>query len=174
VPAYSLSNPSTSVSLIRCAQDHDPEAWSKLSHLYGPLVYRWARTGGLNPEDAADVVQDVFLSIYRGVRSFSKEGGGTFRGWLRTVTRNAVFGLYRRCEMQPAAIGGSSADRRLQMLPEALQRESEPEEPDGENELAQRALLLIRETVDEPTWDAFQRTTLGNESAVDVARPLGK
>ena len=51
---------STSASLLARVQADDSEAWSRLVRLYGPVVYRWARQAGLQPNDAADVAQAVF------------------------------------------------------------------------------------------------------------------
>lgn len=50
----------TSSSLIRAILARDPQAWSRFAQLYGPVVYRWVRQWGLQENDAADVVQEVF------------------------------------------------------------------------------------------------------------------
>ena len=41
-----------------------------MARVYGPLVYRWTREGGLQPEDAADVVQEVFRSLIGAIERF--------------------------------------------------------------------------------------------------------
>jgi RNA polymerase sigma-70 factor (ECF subfamily) len=172
MPGTSFSS-STSISLIRRVREHDSDAWAALSRLYGPLVYRWARQAGVTPEDSADIVQNVFVSVFRGIGGFSKEGGGSFRGWLWTITRNSTREMYRRRGGAPVAAGGSDAHRRLREHPDFLDRESEPDDPNPEPGLAQRALHLIRESIDERSWEAFRRTALADEAAVDVAAELG-
>ena len=56
-----LIEPSTPYSLLLAARDGQPEAWNRLVHLYGPLVYRWSRRAGLQSSDAADITQDVMM-----------------------------------------------------------------------------------------------------------------
>ena len=53
----------TSVSLVDRLKWDDPEGWRRHVRLYGPLIYRWCRRGRLQPEDAADVVQEVFRTV---------------------------------------------------------------------------------------------------------------
>jgi len=116
--SQAYSSPSTSFTLLQRVRALDPEAWHALSRLYGPLVYRWARQSGLQPQDASDVAQNVFVSILRGISRFSLEGPeATFRGWLWTITRNAVREFARRQSRHPAAAGGSDAQHTLLELP---------------------------------------------------------
>jgi RNA polymerase sigma-70 factor, ECF subfamily len=163
----------TSFSLIRRVRGYDPEAWRTLSKLYGPLVYRWARQCGLQSHDAADVVQNVFVSVYRGIGRFEHDRPeSSFRGWLWTITRNAARELLRKQARHPAPAGGSDANQALQQLPDLFEQESEPTEFDAGQSLAQRALRLVRESLDENTWEAFRRTTILDEAAVTVATDL--
>jgi RNA polymerase sigma-70 factor (ECF subfamily) len=61
------SRGATSTSLIRRVKDRDDEAWERLLDLYVPLVYSWCRRSGMQTEDAADVVQEVFRAVLRGI-----------------------------------------------------------------------------------------------------------
>ena len=65
-------NGSTSTSLVRRAQQADAVAWEKLTRLYGPVVYGWARQSGLQPDDAADVMQNVFHSLTTRLTQFQR------------------------------------------------------------------------------------------------------
>ena len=50
-----------------------------------------AAAGGLREDDAADVFQEVFQSVAAHLSAFRRDrSGDTFRGWLRTITRNKV------------------------------------------------------------------------------------
>src|SRR5207237_680601 len=81
----SCSVGSTSMTLVERVRSRAPGAWERLSFLYGPLVCGWARRAGLRTEDAADVVQEVFLAVARNLAGFHHEAGDTFRGWLWTI-----------------------------------------------------------------------------------------
>jgi RNA polymerase sigma-70 factor, ECF subfamily len=53
-------NNSTSATLLqRLRQPNQPAAWERFVGLYTPLLLYWARRAGLQPQDSADVVQDV-------------------------------------------------------------------------------------------------------------------
>ena len=136
-------------------------------------MYRWARQCGLQSQDAADVVQNVFVSVFRSIGRFSPDQQqATFRGWLWTITRNAVRELLRKRGAHPVAAGGSDAYQALQQQPDLIERETEPDDFDAGQSLAHRALRLVRESIDERTWDVFWHTAILDHSAVDVAADL--
>ena len=113
------SNGSTASSLIRRIQSRDPDPWRNLTDLYGPLVYHWCRRGGLDECDAADVFQDVFVTIYRTIDRFDPRSSlGTFRGWIWTITRSRLQDHWRRRAGREAAVGGTDAQLHLAMLPD--------------------------------------------------------
>src|SRR5580698_9987695 len=81
----------TSASLLELVKADDAAAWERLVGLYAPLVFYWCRRWDLQETDTADVFQEVFLSVATHIGGFRKDQpGGTFRGWLRTITRNKV------------------------------------------------------------------------------------
>ena len=142
--------------------------------LYGPLVLGWCRAAGLREDDAADVFQEVFQSVAVHLAGFKRDRtGDTFRGWLRTITRNKVHDFFRRREKEPEGIGGSEARNLLAELAGAVP----PEDPEGadpaETELLHRALALIRAEFEPRTWEAFWQTAVDGRSAPDVAADLG-
>ncbi len=54
----------------------------------------WCRRWQAPEADAADIFQEVFQSVAMNLGGFRKErDGDTFRGWLRTITRNKVIDL---------------------------------------------------------------------------------
>jgi len=161
----------TSISLIERVRAQDDVAWQRLVDLYGPLVFSWCRQWGLRSDECADVMQDVFSSVARGIDSFRREKAqDTFRGWLRVIAKNAVRQYFRKQARQPRAAGGSTAQIHFQELVEA------PEEADSIAEerqtLYQQALELIRTEFEDSTWQAFLACVVENRSAVEVAEDL--
>lgn len=171
VKSGSLSPGSTSRNLVVRLRTRDPEAWSRLAKLYGPLVYGWCRRRGLKAEDAADIVQEVFRAIAEHVQDFEPTPTGSFRGWLWTITRNKMLDHHRRRQRQPDAVGGTEAQQRLEQLPEALD-ESEPRDPLG-GSLVRRALDAIRPDFSETSWRAFWEVVIEEKPAAEVANRLG-
>jgi len=164
---------STSSSLLDRVRARDAVAWQRLSDVYGPLVYYWCRTGGLSPEDSADVVQEVFRSVATGIDAFRIDRpGDSFRGWLRVIARNKMHDWFRRRKGEVVAAGGSTAHDRLQEVPDdLLDAESSPE-TEGQG-IVRRAMELIRLEFEEGTWQAFWQTTVEGRSPADVATALG-
>lgn len=123
----SRSTASTASSLIARVQARDPEAWRRLTELYGPMIYHWCRRSGLKEADASDVFQDVFVTLHRAVGRFDPHSTvGTFRGWLWTVTRSRVRDHWRRQAGRESAVGGTDAQVQMAMLPDPLGGESVP------------------------------------------------
>ncbi len=166
---------SFSSSLLARLKVRDPIAWQRLSELYGPVVYRWARHFQLPVNDATDVVQEVFRSVARNIATFERERpGASFQAWLWTITKNKARDHFRRMAAQPGAVGGTDAYRRLQQIPE----ESESTngslvEPAGLGALRRRALQLIEAEFEPRSWQAFWRATVEGQAPADIARDLG-
>lgn len=164
----------TSPSLLGRVLANEPAAWNRLVALYAPLVWHWCRSCGLQEQDQADIFQDVFQAVASHLNQFHKSVQGTFRGWLRTITRNKVRDLFRRRQREPVGAGGSDAQRRLDQLPDPdLFAEDSQAEQAAEAGLIHRALELIRPEFTERTWQAFWHTTVDERDASAVAQDLG-
>src|SRR5262245_36645258 len=94
----------TSLTLLQRVQARQPDAWERLVDLYAPLVLHWCRRGGLHGDDADDVFQEVFRSLAEHIADFRRDRpGDSFRGWLRTITRNKLLDHFRRIKKHPIA-----------------------------------------------------------------------
>jgi RNA polymerase sigma-70 factor (ECF subfamily) len=151
----------------------DTRAWERLVSLYTPLLEQWCRQYGLQEADAADVCQKVFMAVAESIGTFRRdEAGGSFRGWLRTITRTKVLD-HRRREAPKAAPGGNAYEQQLHMPA------PEPEEPGAgvENEeirlLYRRAMELMGRDFEETTWRAFFMVVVEDRSPADAAAELG-
>jgi RNA polymerase sigma-70 factor (ECF subfamily) len=161
-------------SLLVQLRSQDPQAWQQLVGLYGPVVYRWCRRGGLHAEDAADVGQEVFLAVARYIGSFRRERpADSFRGWLWTITQNKMRDYLRRRGAQPEAVGGTTAQQRLQEAPEAPADGSNVCELKDWITIPPHILNQMRSAFTEKTWEAFWRVTVEEHAPADVAAELG-
>jgi RNA polymerase sigma-70 factor, ECF subfamily len=164
-----------STSLLAQVQAQEPEAWERLVDLYGPVVYGWCREFGLQPADAADAAQEVFVAVAAAVSNFRRDRpGDSFRGWLWTIARNKVRDHFRRGHTEAVARGGTDAHQRMLDIPQAASDLSEecPGVPNVPG-LEQRALDLIRAGVEDRTWQAFWRLAVDGQTAAAVAAELG-
>ena len=168
-------DPFTSRSLLvrLRAQDHD--AWQRFLTLYAPLVVRWCCRHGLAEADTADVTQEVFLRVARGIRQFRKEApGDSLGGWLCRITHREIAQFFRRRDPFVRPPGGTEALLRLEQ--HADPRSPEPEEVEVRREtryLYQKAVEVARREFAESTWRMFWRTVVDGNPAVDVAAELG-
>ena len=91
----------------------DPAAWARFVGVYGPRIRGWCRQWGLQEADSEDVTQDVMLRMAQRLRTFTYDPSRSFRGWLHTVTRNALAEFLAHRKRQCA---GSGDDRVLELL----------------------------------------------------------
>jgi RNA polymerase sigma factor (sigma-70 family) len=94
MPANPDSVEETNALVRRCMQG-DGHAWQQIvesqhRRVYG-LCYRFTGSAG----DAEDLTQDVFLKVYRNLKTFDVERG-SFSTWLTTLTRNLLVDHFRR------------------------------------------------------------------------------
>jgi RNA polymerase sigma-70 factor (ECF subfamily) len=175
-PADASDPSSISSTLLDRVRAQRPEAWKRLVDLYGPVVYRWCRRSGLRPEDAADVVQEVFTAVALHVGEFRRERpGDSFGGWLRAITRNKIHDLYRRRQGKPQARGGTDAGQQLAQIGDP----PEPSDPSVASDegldawLSRRGLDLVRAEFENRTWEAFWRAAVEGQAPAHVAEDLG-
>ncbi len=164
---------SISTTLLERLRRQDPAGWQRFAELYGPVVYGWCRRSQLQPEDAADVAQEVFAAMLANLAGFRRNRpGDSFNGWLWTICQNKIRDHFRR--RQEHAQGGTDAQQRWTQIPDPeLDSSGSIAPPDDRTDLAQRVLELARAGVEERTWQAFWRLTVDGQDVADVAEALG-
>ncbi len=99
----------------------DNTAWEMLVRREGRRVYGLCYRFTGSPTDAEDLTQEVFLKVYRNLRSFDP-ARASFGVWLTALTRNLLVDQYRRSRLERASEsldeplgddgeGGTRADR---------------------------------------------------------------
>jgi RNA polymerase sigma factor (sigma-70 family) len=165
--------PSTSETLIaRVRQPDAGTAWAEFGALYGPLVYRTARHGGLQDADAEDVRQDVLRAVAGAIGRFEHAPGtGSFRRWLFTLVRNRLADFYRSARHRDRGRGGTDGVRQLAEVPAPV---SEADwDAEFERHLFGVAAERVRAEFQPHTWQAFWRTAVDGGPAPAVADELG-
>jgi RNA polymerase sigma-70 factor (ECF subfamily) len=144
----------------------DPKAWEHFVTLYTPFLYHCMRPLGLQEADKADVLQEVFLLLYRKLPEFHYDGTKSFRGWLRTVLRNKWHDLQRQRSPVPVSSSGV-AD------PAAADDTAVFADQEYRDYLVNRALGLMKADFQPATWQACWQTVVHGRPATEVARELG-
>jgi RNA polymerase sigma-70 factor (ECF subfamily) len=166
-----LTPSGTSSSLIDRVKADEVGAWDRLVSLYAPLLYHWCRRWKLQEDDLADVFQEVFKTVLLHIGEFRRDRkGDTFRGWLRTITRNKVLDHFRKHQREVE--GGSEANWRFAQLAAPEDPGADPEETAEMHRLFHRGLELIRGDFEERTWTAFWRTAIDGRPPQEVAGEL--
>jgi RNA polymerase sigma-70 factor (ECF subfamily) len=162
-----MASVDTPMSLLeRLRRPDDARAWDQFIHLYTPLLYHWARRAGLQEADAADLVQEVLLVLFRKLPEFNYDHQRSFRGWLRTVTLNKWRERQRRRD--PLAAGNGAE---LAGVADASDM-TEFEEAEYRRSVVQQALRVLQAEFPANTWKAFEEYVLADRPAEEVAAEL--
>ncbi len=88
--------------LIAAVKNGDCEAFAQLIERYKMSVYRLIYRMVYNRDDAEDLVQEVFIKAYRGIKGF--RAGSKFFPWLSKIAVNHTINFIkreRRVDIQP-------------------------------------------------------------------------
>ena len=88
--------------LVYRAQAGDEEAFAELMRVYYAYVYTIVIQIVNDPNDAEEVVQDTFLSAYRGLTQL--EDRGKFKSWLAEIARNHARDRLRKQKVDTVSI----------------------------------------------------------------------
>lgn len=158
--------------LARIRDGRDTEAWREFLRLYGPVVYGFARNRGLQDADAADLMQEVLRSVARNANKMEYDPKrGTFRGWLYTVTRNKVYNFLNGQRHRPKASGDSSAQERLDSIPDRDEAGNDWE-LEYQRQLSAKAMERVKGEFQKSTWAAFWGTAVDGRTPQEVGAEL--
>jgi len=165
---YSSSTSSRFLAEIRA---NDSEGWKTFSKLYCPMVYQWARSAGLQPQDASDIMQNVFQIVFRKIDQYEHK---SFRGWLWGITRLLIKDFYRRHQNHIRSLGGSDAQELMNAVPNGDPLSDEESLVDSKKTLLLKILEMVRADFDEETWRVFEMYCLQAKPIESVQQITGK
>lgn len=106
------------VALLGRIAEGDLDAFQTFYGRYAGRVLAYARQIGHGTDQAEDVVQEVFVAVWRRAASFRPDRGDP-AGWLYTITRNKLVDHWRR--QGETAEPGELDDRWLAGGPESTE-----------------------------------------------------
>jgi RNA polymerase sigma-70 factor (ECF subfamily) len=155
--------------LERLRVPFEAEAWERFVSLYTPLIYAWGRQVGLQEQDAADLVQEVFVKLMQVLPTFTYDARkGGFRRWLRTVALNTWRDHRKRRGDRP--LPGNEAALAELAAPNGIESFWEAE---YSLHLVNRAMALMQADFQPATWKAFWEQVAVGRPAKEVAAELG-
>ena len=164
----------TSITLLGRVRDlSDQQAWSDFVHRYTPRIFSWCKRFSLQDQDASDVTQQVLLKLVSSMQGFEYDPSrGSFRGWLKTVTSNAVRDMVRRKSSN--VVTGESAEVWLSRLVDdaAIASLTAKIEEGYRQELLEEAENRVQLRVKPTTWEIYRLLTKQNVSAKEIAAKL--
>jgi RNA polymerase sigma-70 factor (ECF subfamily) len=84
-------------ALVRRCVSGDAAAWQEIVQQYHRRIYNICYRFAGSPDDAADLAQEVFIKVYRTLKTFDGSRA-SFMTWVTTVTRNLLVDHFRKAK----------------------------------------------------------------------------
>jgi RNA polymerase sigma-70 factor (ECF subfamily) len=167
----------TRYSLLSRLQDReDQDSWKDFFDTYWRLIYSFAIKSGLTDAEAQDVVQETVISVAKDIQKFKRDRTlGTFKGWLRNLTRWRIADQLRKRDRSVPA--GSNLSNTLPGPDEIAGPVSADLEAiweaDWQSNLLKTALERIKPRVKEEHYQIFDLNVIRQWPVGKVAQTLG-
>ena len=167
-------SPETRASLILRLDDVDNhDAWDEFVSIYEPLLMSLASRFGMQPSDAADVVQETLIAVSNSVADYEPDDRpASFRRWLSTITRNKLIDQLSSRAVRERGSGDTNVRHWLEQRP-AVDSDESVWDIEQRRQVFRWAASAVARQVSAATWQAFYRTSVQNESVQAVADSLG-
>src|ERR1041385_2024774 len=104
--------------LIAC-REGDESAWEVLVDRYQRLIYAIPRRAGLNEDQASEVFQEVFVTLFEKMNDINEPD--RLHAWLVTTARRKTWRLLSKERVQSTKAGdGDAGDEALAVVDNAL------------------------------------------------------
>lgn len=83
-------------TLVKKALKGDERAWFELINRYEVSIFNYGIRMAGNKDDAADLMQDIFLSVYKSLNTYRGGNDNSFKCWLFRIAHFRCVEFYRR------------------------------------------------------------------------------
>lgn len=130
-------------ALIAAALKGSAYAWEKLVKRYESRIYNHGLRLTGNPSDAMDLMQEVFLGVYRNLHRF--RGDAKFSSWLFRIAHNKAVDMNRRKRLMttPPRFANEEEGDEFDKYPGS--KELEPDSRLGDSQENVRILKMLGE-----------------------------
>ena len=135
------------------------ESWEVFFNTYWELIYSVARRAGLSEADSQDIVQETIIKVHKSLDRFQyNRERGSFKGWLRTITRSRLNEHFKKQQRQPPT------QQPREDEDDPLTNLADPQGPEIERiwseewsrSLIQRALAFLKQQVSLKQYQIFK------------------
>ena len=152
--------------LMARVRARDPQALRALYDRHSSMAYGLALRILREPAEAEDLVQDVFVHLWRQAERFDAERG-VFLGWLVSLTRNRAIDRLRARQTRDRRTDAYEVEREADVAPAA----ADPNEAAYAGEL-RRAVTAALGGLPEPQRAALELAYYGGLSHSEIAERL--
>lgn len=129
-------------------------------------------TWDIPTNEVEDILQEVFLRVMEKVQGFEHQGTGTFRAWLKRISRNCWLQSVRQAAYR-ARLNNVSFDL-ASCLAESTMRLIDTQIDDLiEREAFDFAVQRTRRESSDKSWEVYRLMTFEGLSAFQAAKVLG-
>ena len=95
-----ISNPHPAITqtpdhLVARATKGDNKAFGAIYELWAEYIYRFVYLKTRDESVADDITAEVFLKVWKGIKTFKPKADTKFSTWLFAIARNSVIDYYR-------------------------------------------------------------------------------
>ena len=165
--------------LSRLQNRNDQDSWTDFFETYWRLIYSTALKSGLTEAEAQDAVQETIICVAKDIEKFKRDRTlGSFKGWLRNLTRWRIADQLRKREPLAAAENALSAENvDMPGLTEISNPADDALEKIWEEEwrsnLMSAAAERVKRRVKEEHYQIFDLSVMRQWPASKVAQTLG-
>ena len=165
----------TSLSLLqRLATDQNDSDWQRMMTIYRPFIFQRVSTYPLLVDQAEDIVQETMMVLMRELPVFERQRTGSFRAWLRGIVLNQLRYAARRMKKTPLPAGqNENLLNHIEQLADPNSEASDQFDHEHDKAVFRHASEVVRDSIKESNWKAFQRHAMNGEDAREVAEELG-
>lgn len=122
--------------------------------------------------DVEDILQDSCIRVFQNIHRFNHRGRGSFRAWLKQVSRSCWLQVVRksltrvRAEQRAVDVARFLSEETLQAIDSEIDLLIE-------QEIIEVALARTRGRCESVTWNSYRLTTLEGCSGESAAESLG-
>ncbi|MCX6813734.1 MAG: sigma-70 family RNA polymerase sigma factor [Candidatus Azambacteria bacterium] len=92
----------TDEQLVKNYFKGDEKSLEELIRRYLPLIYNFSRRYAGDPDNAADITQEVFVKVWKNLKKFNTSKN--FRVWLFTIAKNTALDWLKKKNALPFSL----------------------------------------------------------------------